>query len=173
MARRKQPYTVGDWIVHHLYGVGQIKKQEKKRLSQEKTLCYRVKTNDSTFWVPVENADNQRIRPITSNSALRKALRQLRRAPNVMPANHKKRESRIKQVKVKGTLTSICSLVRDLSARERQKSLNTTERRALDFFKGLLLSEWSICAEISLEDARQELQKYLNEGLAKVPAERA
>jgi RNA polymerase-interacting CarD/CdnL/TRCF family regulator len=108
---------------------------------------------------------------LASTRELKKALRILKKAPAEMEQNHKKRTSRIKRVKMKGSLSAVCRLVRDLSARGKVKSLNTTERRALDFFKDILLREWSISIGMTMDDARKELQKMLKESHAKLPAE--
>jgi RNA polymerase-interacting CarD/CdnL/TRCF family regulator len=66
-------------------------------------------------------------------------------------------------------LPSICQIIRDLSAKEREKSLSTTEKQALDTFIDLLLREWSVCAGISIQDAQHELQEYLKESWKKMP----
>jgi RNA polymerase-interacting CarD/CdnL/TRCF family regulator len=130
MTDKELTYSVGDWMVHHKYGVGQVKKVEKKRLNRTKALYYKVQSNDSTFWVPVEKADSNHIRPLTSVSGLKKALRLLKKAPHEMDSNHKKRASRINQIWAEGRLSPICQMVRDLSAKEREKSLSSTEKRA-------------------------------------------
>lgn len=171
MKDNELPYSVGDWIVHHFYGVGQVKKVEKKRLNKTKALYYKVEAKDSVYWVPVEKSDSKRIRPVTSKTRLKKALRLLKKAPDEMDPNHKKRESRINEIKTEGRLSSICQIVRDLSAKERQKPLSTREKHALETFKDLLLREWSVCVGISIDDARHELQDSLQESWMKIPAE--
>jgi CarD family transcriptional regulator len=172
MTDQESTYSVGDWIVHHNYGVGQVKKIEKKRLNKTRTSYYKVQAKDSTFWVPVEKVNSNRIRPLTSTSSLKKALRLLKKAPKKLDSNPKKRQSRINQIKAEGTLSSICRMIRDLSAKEREKPLSTTEKRALEIFKDLLLREWSVCIGIPIQDAQQELQTALQESWMKIPAER-
>jgi CarD family transcriptional regulator len=170
MTDKELTYSVGDWIVHHMYGVGQVKKIEKKRLDQTKTEYYKVQANNSIFWVPVKNPNSDRIRPLTSTSSLKKALRFLKKTPHEMESNHNKRESRINKIRAEGKLSSICKIIRDLSAKEREKSLSTTEKQALDTFIDLLLREWSVCAGISIQDAQHKLQEYLKESWKKIPA---
>ena len=57
-------FSKGEWIVHHYYGVGQVKGIEKKVLDGSKVAYYRVKTRNSQYWVPVESEDNSRLRPL-------------------------------------------------------------------------------------------------------------
>jgi RNA polymerase-interacting CarD/CdnL/TRCF family regulator len=51
--------------------------------------------------------------------------------------------------------------VRDLTARQTQSKLNTTEKRALDRFKDRLLLEWAASMGIEIDEARQRLEKRL------------
>jgi CarD family transcriptional regulator len=171
MTDKELTYSVGDWIVHHIYGVGQVKRVEKKRVNQTKALYYKVQANDSIFWIPVKKADLDHIRPLSSTSSLKKALRLLKKPPREMDSNYKKRENRINRIRAEGKLSSICQIVRDLSAKEREKPLSTTEKRALEAFKDLLLREWSVCVGITIQDAQRELQKALQESWMKMPVE--
>jgi RNA polymerase-interacting CarD/CdnL/TRCF family regulator len=171
MTDKEITYTVGDWIVHHIYGVGQVKKVEKKLLNQTKTLYYKVQANDSIFWIPVKKADSDHIRPLSSASSLKRALRLLKKAPHEMDSNYKKRELRINRIRTEGKVSSICQMIRDLSAKEREKPLNTKEKRALEAFKDLLLREWSVCVGITIQDAQRELQDALQESWMKMPVE--
>jgi RNA polymerase-interacting CarD/CdnL/TRCF family regulator len=171
MKDKELPYSVGDWIVHYIYGVGQVKKVVKKRLNKTKALYYKVEAKDSVYWVPVEKSKSKRIRPVTTKTSLKRAIRLLKKAPDEMDPNHKKRESRINKIKAEGTLFSLCQIVRDLSAKERQSPLSTKDKQALETFKDLLLREWSVCVGISIEDARREMQDSLQESWMKMPAE--
>jgi CarD family transcriptional regulator len=168
MTDKEFAYSVGDWIVHHTYGVGQVKKVEKKRLNHTKALYYKVKANDSVFWIPVENTESNNTRPLSSTSNLKKALRLLKKPPCEMDSNYKKRETRINKIRTEGKLSPICKMIRDLSAKEREKPLSTTEKRAFETFKDLLLREWSVCVGITIQDAQRELQKALQESWTKM-----
>jgi CarD family transcriptional regulator len=155
--------AIGDWVVHLYHGVGQIKKIEKKRLNGNAQDYYRVKTHNSVFWVPVSNLNNDRIRPLTSPNELKKALKILQKPPQEMDTNHNKRKSRINTVKSDGSLQSALRLVRDLSAREAEKKLNTTEKRALERLKDHMLREWATCMHIDIEEASIRLNNLLNQ----------
>ena len=44
MNNNERLYEVGDWMVHLIYGVGQVKKLEKRPIGGIDRLCYRVRT---------------------------------------------------------------------------------------------------------------------------------
>jgi RNA polymerase-interacting CarD/CdnL/TRCF family regulator len=156
-----QDYSKGDWIVHKYHGVGQIKGIVKKKLNGEITRYYRVKTHNSTFFVPVKKADNQRIRPLTSRSEFKKALKILERPAKEMSSNHNTRRNRIREAKSEGSVEYLFQIIRDLTAREHSSRLNTTEKRALRRFKDRVLYEWAACMSIDVEEAREQMEKRL------------
>jgi len=87
MAQQVQEYAVDDWVVHLYYGVGQIKEIDVKPLNGEEVQCYRVKTENSTFWVPVDQADNPRLRPIASQEKVKQVIEVFKDAPNTKNGN--------------------------------------------------------------------------------------
>ena len=111
MTDKELTYSVGDWIVHHIYGVGQVKRVEKKHVNQTKAMYYKVQANDSTFWIPVKTADSTHIRPLSSTSSLKRCLRILKKAPREMDSNYKKRENIINKIRAEGKLSSICQMI--------------------------------------------------------------
>jgi RNA polymerase-interacting CarD/CdnL/TRCF family regulator len=161
MPETEQGFNKGDWIVHLYHGVGQIKGVEEKPLNGKMHTYYRVKTYNSILWIPVDNADNDRIRPLSTEEELDEALKALQKPPHEMDPNHSKRKGRIRDVKSDGSLLSICRLVRDLSARRMENRLNATEQRALQRLEDRLVREWSVCKHIGVEEAAQKLNEML------------
>lgn len=161
MTAKKRAFSSGDWIVHLTHGIGQVRRMEKKKLSGKKKKYFRVENKNCVFWVPVEQAEQSRVRPVASPYQLRKALKALKQPPREDIFNSKQRQEWIKEVRSNGSLTMICELVRDLSALQDSKSLGENDRRTLDFFKKLLLQEWSICVDMTIEDAKDRLQECL------------
>jgi RNA polymerase-interacting CarD/CdnL/TRCF family regulator len=87
-----------------------------------------------------------------------------------MDRDYRVRQRKIREVKAQGTLRSICRLVRDLYGRRRSKHLNDKEEKTLGFYEEVLLKEWSLSAEVSLDDARESLQEMLEESLSEATA---
>jgi CarD family transcriptional regulator len=160
-------FSKGSWIVHHYYGVGQVKGIEKKVLDGNEISYYRVLTRNSQFWVPVEGEETSRLRPLSSHDDLKKIARILRRKPDVMDPDHMQRKRVIREVLSEGSLLEMARLIRDLSARQVEKKLNPTEEDALKRFRDRLVREWSVCMEIEMEEANQEFQVALDKGIAK------
>jgi len=162
-----QTYEVGDWIVHLTYGVGQVETIEEKPIRGALQECYHVRTNDGVFWLPIENDDNERVRPIAGPKRIQRALAALREAPKKMAANFRVRRKRIKQDSLDGDLNSDMILIRDLNARQFKKGLNNTEQHAFNTIVKRFLQEWSLSKGIEIEEANEMLERYLFESRQK------
>ena len=162
----KREYSKGDWLVHPSYGIGQVKKVEKKHIEGKKIEFYRVEGENTTYWLPVGKLEGSRVRSLASRRQFRKAIKLLKKAPRAMDPDHTKRRSRIKEVMTTGSLRSVVRAIRDLSARNSEKRLSDTERRSLEQFIDSLVEEWAIAEEIEMHEARSELKDMLDEGVA-------
>jgi len=167
MSDADQTYEVGEYIVHLIYGVGQVKKIERRPIGGAKRLCYRVRTDDGVFWLPTVNADNRRVRPIASPKHIRNAIKILQKNPKKMSSNYKSRRKRIREVILDGDLSTDMELVRDLNARQFKKGLNMTEQDALDTIIKRFLKEWSLTKGIKIQEARQKLDQFLQKSRSK------
>lgn len=161
-----QEFEKGDWIVHLIHGVGQVRGIEKKLIEGEAIKYYRVKAHNSTWWVPVELPANNRIRPLASRRQLKEALKAFQRPPQEMISNHTKRISWIKEVKAEGSLKSICRLVRDLSVRERKNKISQSEQQVLQQLEDHLIHEWAVCLDCEVEEVRQELNNLIQQSMS-------
>lgn len=167
MSEQEKTFEVGDWIVHLTYGVGQIKKLEKMPIHGTQQTCYRVRTEDGVFWLPVDNADNERVRPVAGPKRIQRALAALRKAPQKMAGNFQTRRKRIREVSLDGDLSTDLKLVRDLNARQFKKGLNATEQDAFNTIVKRFLQEWSLSKGIETREARQNLERFLKESRQK------
>lgn len=163
MTKQSQKFRKGEWIVHFQHGVGRVRGVETKRMDGQKKKFYRVEADNSVFWVSVENVDFSRVRLITPSSDLARALKVLKKPARKMAADYRARQTRIKEAKAEGSLESICQIVRDLTARQNESSLNENENRELKSLRSLLLREWAASADISMEKAQIQLRHFLHE----------
>ncbi len=156
-------YSKGDWIVHSLYGIGQIKGVDTKGISGEKTHYYRIQTTDSTFWVPVDQMDSEVLRPLSTPEEIQQAIAALQKPAKEMPPNYKTRQSRIQRVRDRNTPRAIARLIRDLRAYKRKKgALNKTERSAYRTLRERLVKEWAIVAGTEAEKITPKLDRLLD-----------
>jgi RNA polymerase-interacting CarD/CdnL/TRCF family regulator len=161
-------FSVGEWVVHSQYGVGQIKKIEVKPLHGEQTECFRVQVRDGAFWFPTSMNDNPRIRPVASQEVIKKVIKNLRRKPGNLEKDKKYWAQRIKDVPSHGDLVTISQLVRDLSAQKSQKRLNDSHIKALTKFKERLIHEWAAITGAEIEEIRTQSNQYISESKAKI-----
>jgi RNA polymerase-interacting CarD/CdnL/TRCF family regulator len=158
-----QPTTLakGDWLVHLMYGPGEIQEIETKSIAGEERKYYRVKAEDSIFWVPVDISTNERVRPLATPERITRALRVLNEAPDQMLPDHKQRRKRIHEDVLDGKLRSDVQLIRDLSARQRQKGINKSEQDSLERVKNRFLKEWALSMGIEINEANHRLNQLL------------
>lgn len=157
----EQIYSRGDWIVHRNYGVGQIKGIDVKKLGGREVACFKVKTKDCTYWLPVDKTPNSRIRPIISSPEFKQIISILKRQPREMDSDYKKRRQRIRKVEEKSSMVAIAELIRDLAALQAERGLNMTDEQAFERLTARLISEWSVCMNVEFEDAHQKLFQIL------------
>lgn len=163
MSKKPESLEKGDWIVHAYYGIGQIKTIETKSIGEDKARYYRVDAANSTFFVPVKDALNDRIRMLSSSYKLRKAKQVLRSKPEQLPENHNDRRKLISEITSHSEMDTSAQMIRDLLHRKADQGLNDYEQKIFDAVEALFLQEWSIIEEISLEEARLRLEKIYEE----------
>lgn len=155
-------YSSGDWIVHRHHGVGQIKGTEVMKIGGRKNKYYKVQTDDSTFWMPLEKPNADLLRPLASPAEMQEALDVLGLSPHEMDTNPTERKVQINKVKPNNSPVDIAEILRDLSAHNREKKqVSQTDAEALRYFTSLFLSEWSVCMNLEMRVAKQQLNDLL------------
>ena len=157
----KPQFEKGDWIVHISHGIGQVVRIERKLVRGDKVPCYRIRTEDSVFWIPVGADVSDRVRPIATPRKFKRVVRLLSEPGEKMAKMHKNRRKRIRDHTLDGKLWTTAALIRDLWARKRQKSLNDTEMRALQKLTDRFVKEWSISMDIPQEEAYKKLNEIV------------
>ena len=161
MTDKVKLFRKGDWVSHLHHGVGQVEGKEKKVLDGESRDYYKVQTRNGIYWIPTDNIDADRIRPVVSEKKLQKALAILESPPEAMDGKHTVRKNRINDVMTKSDILELCTLLRDLHARRAGGKLNTTEQRAHTNIKKSIIAEWAATREVSSQEANKELNKIL------------
>ncbi len=163
MTEEKRLYSKGDWVFHLYHGVGEIMGVEEKILGGESDTYYKVEARKGTYWIPIEEAESDRIRRVASEKELQSALDILQSPPEEMADKHTTRKSRITQVTKDGDLEGFCALLRDLQAKRVTDKLNTTEQRAHRKLKKKIASEWAATEDIAVREATKKLNKILRD----------
>ena len=162
MVEDTSSFSKGNWIVHCHYGIGQIKKVEKKRLDGQLNRFYKVQTDESTFWVPADQTDYERVRHLATNREIRRAINILKKPPQIIEDDHKERKAWIEKISANYSITSVATIVRELNAWKKIKKLNSSDQKTLDRNRRLLLQEWSLIEGISIDEAHEKLKSILN-----------
>lgn len=155
-------YSEEDWLVHCSYGIGQIKGIEVKSISGAEVRYFKIQTTESTYWMPVDQVESEKIRPISTPDVIQLVIAILQRPPKEMSADHKVRKSRIHDVQLDNTPEETARLIRDLRARQLDKGkYNMDENTVMRALKQRLVEEWSIVMGKETEGVAEHLDILL------------
>jgi RNA polymerase-interacting CarD/CdnL/TRCF family regulator len=141
---------------------------ETKQIEDDKVRYYKVEAKNSEFYVPVKNIDNERIRPVASQYMIRKVKKILQEPPEEMSHDHNIRKREITELLSDCSLATTAQLIRDLTGRKIEYSLNDHEEKTLEKLTERLVLEWSISQQIDLEKAHQQFQESLQKSINKI-----
>lgn len=157
-------YAEKDWLVHSHYGIGQVKGIEVKGISGADVHYFRIETTDSTYWVPVDQMDNEKMRPLSSPEEFELAVEILARPANEMSSDHNARKNRIRSVNLLNTPEDTARLIRDLRARQLKRGeLNLDESTAMRALKQRLVDEWSLVTGKKVDKITSQLDELLEQ----------
>lgn len=158
-------YEIGDQIVHSFYGVGEITGIVDKKLSDKTIQYFRVETENSTYYLPIEKADNSRVRPLISEDVLQEVKLTLQTNPRIMDDDYKIRRKKIKEVRLSGRIIPMAKLIRDMYFRQVTHKLTDAESRELTHFEEKIIQEWAACEHIGAQEARETMENILLLGI--------
>ncbi len=159
-------YSEEDWLAHSSYGIGQIKGIEVKSISGAQVRYFRIQTTESTYWVPVDQMESEKMRPISTPEDIQLVIAILQRPPREMSSDHKIRKNRIQSVQLENTLEETARLIRDMRARQLDKGkYNMDENSVIRTLKQRLVEEWSIIMGNETESVAKRLDMLLVERL--------
>lgn len=156
-------FEVGNFVVHPVYGIGQIVGIEEKQFSNTQTrLYYRVPVLPKrTIWIPVEASESTRFRLATAQSDLDQYRDLLKSRPVPLPKNHHQRQRELLKRLRQGSFQIICEVVRDLTAWGWHKPLGPTDTTTLQKTRENLYREWAVAAGVSITEAIKEIDSLL------------
>ncbi len=155
-------FQVGDQVVHPVYGVGTVKACTEQQFAGDETRrYYQVVTSGPTLWVPIDGQGGTVLRGIASRSTLDECRKLLISTPVAFDRNRKVRQMEIAARMKDGSLPSLCTMIRDLTAQRWAKSLGTNEERLLEKATKALSEEWAASAGVSPVNALREIEGLL------------
>jgi RNA polymerase-interacting CarD/CdnL/TRCF family regulator len=155
-------FNVNDIVIHPSYGFGRITGIETLQYPGNEVHPYFIVTMDNgTMWVPADSPDTIHIRPVTPKQDLDNYRELLKSQPLPLSDDRYKRSaectSRLKII----SFSSLCEVVRDLSAFGRTKKLNDYDSATLRKITENLVKEWAFSAEMTILDAEKEIKGLL------------
>lgn len=150
-------YQVHDRVVHWTYGTGEIVSIEKKTLSGDTREYYVFQTNDLTLWVPADETGENNLRPPLKGDEFRQQLKVLKQSAHPLPDQPYPRQNELMERMRNRSLVDICSVIRDLNAREKNTRLNRSDQDIMNRAQSLLIDEW----QLSLGGERQDIEREL------------
>ena len=150
-------YQVHDRVMHWTYGTGEIVSIEEKTLAGDTREYYVLQTNDLTLWVPADEAGEDSLRSPLPADEFRKMLKDLDLPSQSLPDQPYPRQNELLERMRNRTLPDLCSIIRDLTAREQGTKLNRSDQDIMNRAQSLLLDEW----QLSLGGERHEVESAL------------
>jgi RNA polymerase-interacting CarD/CdnL/TRCF family regulator len=153
----------GDMVMHWTYGIGQVLKLEERDLAGSKTLYYAVQVRDMTVWVPADDKVGSRLRSPTPKPRFKRLLAVLSSPSEPLPEDRLERKNRLLELLKDGRPESLCQVVRDLSAYQKQKGrpMNDNDQMILRQSRNTLLGEWGFVLSLTRPQAEHELLHLL------------
>lgn len=154
----------GDMVMHWTHGIGQIVNLEERALSGLKTIYYVVQVRDMTVWVPADSKVGSRLRSPTPRERFEQLLTILSSPSETLPEDRLERKTRLLELLQDGRPESLCQVIRDLYAYQKQlgKPMNDNDQLMLKQSRNLLLGEWEFVLTISHAQAEHELHRLLS-----------
>ena len=156
----------GDTVMHWTHGIGQIVNLEERDLAGSKTIYYVVQVRDMTVWVPADGKVESRLRFPTPKPRFQRLLAILSSPSEPLPEGRLERKNRLQELLQDGRPESLCQVIRDLSAYQKQQTrpMNDNDEMILKQSRKTLLGEWGFVLSITHAQAEHELHRLLMSG---------
>lgn len=158
-------FSSGEDVVHQRFGVGTIICIEEMAFGGDGPgEFYRVDFGKTTLWVPLKTPQSRGLRPVTPKRDLARYRSVLESRPVHLNDNFRQRQGELQDRMHQGTFQALCEVVRDLSARNREKVLSNFELALLRRTRQAMDSEWARSSNLPMVDATDEIDALLNKG---------
>ncbi len=166
-------FRVGDRVVYPSHGSGTIKSIEKREVLGEESdyLEVGLKASDMKVYIPISEAEAVGLRRVVDDETIRECLALLAEDTTKMSTNWNRR-FRANTEKVKtGDIFEVAEVVRNLTVRDQERGLATSERKMLDETREILCSEVALALDVDLERAVELINEALGIEPQPVPEE--
>jgi CarD family transcriptional regulator len=155
-------YEIGETVVHQTHGLGTVIGIDQMNLAGKTQQYYVVKVDNLDLWVPVEEAHLGAIRLPTERVHFKVLFDILRTPGKRLPEKQYQRKIDLRERMQKSTPEGLCHVIRDLTDRSRQHTLNQNDAAVLYRAEEQLLDEWVLSLGVDRSSALSELEELLD-----------
>jgi CarD family transcriptional regulator len=161
-AKKTLRFNVGDHIVHDLHGVGKVVDIVEKTSDGHQETFFKVSTAQFEYWIPVDKADADHIRPIRSKKDFNDAIQIISDPPELLTQSYNNNKRMISERWLDGSLPSRAAMLRDLHGQNNRKTLSYDEKITFKKVENYFIDEWIISnPSLTRSMARQKLNEAL------------
>ncbi len=156
-------FKVGDKIVYPMHGAGVIEKIEERSILEEKQSYYIIKMpGEVKVMVPTAKAEEIGVRNIIDRETAGKVINVLEQDSTEMSSKWNKRyRDNVEKMK-SGDIFEVADIVRNLSFKQKDKGLSTTEKKMLLNAKQILVSELVLAGSQDKETVEELVENKIN-----------
>lgn len=158
-------FEPGDKIVHKRHGAGVVIETRTMVYDGKKREYFCVQMNDDkrTLMIPVENIDEDELRPAMTDMALIEEV--LYNEPAELDDNYRTRQAEIRQKLKTRNPRKLAQALRDLVWLERTHKLTNTDTRLRDKVIQALSRELALKPSLSVAVARRKLETLVHSAI--------
>ena len=156
-------FNVGDKIVYPMHGAGVIETIEERSILDEKQSYYIIKMpGEVKVMVPTAKAEEIGVRNIIDKETAGKVINVLEQDSTEMSMKWNKRyRDNVEKMK-SGDIFEVADIVRNLSFKQKDKGLSTTEKKMLLNAKQILVSELVLAESKGKDEIESLVENKIN-----------
>ena len=156
-------FKVGDKIVYPMHGAGVIETIEERSILDERQSYYIIKMpGEVKVMVPTAKAEEIGVRNIIDSETAGKVINILEQESTEMSVKWNKRyRDNVEKMK-SGDIYEVADIVRNLSFKQKDKGLSTTEKKMLLNAKQILVSELVLAESKGKEEIEELVENKIN-----------
>ena len=156
-------FKVGDKVVYPMHGAGRIKKIEERSILDETQSYYIIEMpGEVKVMVPTEKAEEIGVRNIIDEETAGKVINVLEQDSTEMSMKWNKRyRDNVEKMK-SGDIFEVADIVRNLTFKQKDKGLSTTEKKMLLNAKQILVSELVLAENKEKEEIENLVDAKIN-----------
>lgn len=158
-------FEPGDKVVHMRHGAGVVIEMRTMTYDGKKREYFCIEMNDDrrTLMIPVENIDEEELRPAITDMSLIEEV--FYNEPAELDDNYRTRQADIRQKLKTRSPRKLAQALRDLVWLERTHKLTNTDSRLRDNVIQRLSRELALNPAISVVNARKKLEAMVNSAI--------